>query len=121
MRPAFISSAALAAALLCVTPARAVEQYSTGITDQFLSWCTTDQGQPESVCSCAIRKAPIEIPAAAMASFLSASEGGGMASSAQGAAATSAQIIATCVTGSATSGATGGSSLLKSLGTSLGQ
>jgi hypothetical protein len=120
MRPALITFATLATALLSFTPAGAVEQYPTGVSDQFLSWCTTDQGQPESVSSCAIRKAPIEIPAAAMASFLSAAEGGGMTSTTQGVASTSVQIIATCVTGSASGGATC-SSLLKSLGTSLGQ
>lgn len=120
MRPALITFANLATALLSFTPAGAVEQYPTGMSDQFLSWCITDQGQPESVCSCAIRKAPIEIPAAAMASFLSDAEGGGMTSTTQGVASTSVQIIATFVTGSTSGGATGGS-LLKSLGTSLGQ
>ena len=113
-------SAILAAALLSGTPALALESYPTGVTEQFNSWCTGSQGQPQTVCSCAMTKAALEIPAAAMASFLSASAGSGMVATAQGVGTTTLQIIAACAAAGGNTGTTGGG-LMKSLGGTLGQ
>ncbi len=109
----------LAVALFASLPADALEGYPAEVTNQFVSWCTGTQNQPETVCSCAVNKAALEIPAAAMASFLSAAEGGAATSMSQGVGATTLQIVTTCVT-SASSGSSGGT-LLKSLGSTLGQ
>ena len=119
MRFSFVYAAA-AAVLLFGTPAKALESYPAGVTDQFLSWCTGAQNQPETVCSCAAKKAALEIPASAMASFLAAAEGGGMAATAKGVGATTVSIVTVCATSGGSTGSTGGS-MLKSLGTSLGQ
>jgi hypothetical protein len=118
MRIAF-SFAAFVAALLVSQQARALDSYPAEVSNQFAAWCTGSQNQPETVCTCAINKAALEIPAAAMASFLSAAEGGGVASVSSGVGATTLQIITTCVTGSS-SGSTGGT-MLKSLGGALSQ
>lgn len=100
-------------------PGMALESYPAEITDQFMSWCARDQNQPQTVCSCAVNKAALEIPASAMASFLAASEGGGMSSTMTGVGATAVSIVATCTTSAGDGSASG--SMLKSLGTSLGQ
>ncbi|NQU58538.1 MAG: hypothetical protein HQ513_15005 [Rhodospirillales bacterium] len=110
----------VAVALFASLPADAIEGYPAEVTNQFVSWCTGTQNQPETVCTCAINKATLEIPAAAMASFLSAAEGGAATSMSSGVGATTLQIIATCVTGGVSTGSSGGT-MLKSLGTTLGQ
>ncbi|MBC8269814.1 MAG: hypothetical protein H8E36_13785, partial [Rhodospirillaceae bacterium] len=90
MRIAF-SFAALVAFLLANPQAHALDAYPAELTNQFVAWCTGSQNQPETVCTCAVNKAALEIPAAAMASFLSATEGGGVASVSSGVGATSLQ------------------------------
>ncbi|MBL6932509.1 MAG: hypothetical protein ISR45_06125 [Rhodospirillales bacterium] len=107
--------AVLASIVLSGPPAQALESYPADVTDQFMSWCSRDQGQPQTICSCALGKAALEIPASAMASFLSAAEGGGMAATASGIGATTVSIFATCASAGGSSGTAGGS-LLKSLG-----
>mgnify|MGYP006995576878 FL=1 len=109
----------LAVALFASLPADALDGYPAEVTSQFVSWCTGTQNQPETICSCAVNKAAMEIPATAMASFLSAAEGGATASMSQGVGATTLQIVTTCMR-SASSGSSGGN-LLKSLGSTLGQ
>jgi len=112
--------AAAATVLLTALPARALESYPAELSTQFTSWCTQTQGQPQTVCSCALNKAALEIPASALASFLNASAGGGLAASAQGVGVTAVQIVTTCATSGGSTGATGGT-LMKSLGGALGQ
>lgn len=109
--------AVLVPTLLSSAQALALQAYPAELSSQFVSWCTQSQGQPQTVCSCAVNKAALEIPASAMASFLSAAEGGGMALMAQGVGATSVQIVTTCA---ASAGGTSGSAL-KSLGGVFGQ
>jgi hypothetical protein len=116
MRIAF-SFAALVVVLLTSLQARALDAYPAEVTNQFVAWCTGTQDQPETVCTCAVNKAALEIPAAAMASFLSAAEDGGVASVSSGVGATSLQIITVCVTSSSPTGGT----MLKSLGGALSQ
>lgn len=112
-------SAALATLLLTGSPAAALDSYPAETTDQFMSWCMRSQDQPQSVCSCAINKAVIEIPTSAMASFLASTEGGGMTSTMTGVGATALGIVASCAAAGGDTGTTGGS-MLNSLGTSLG-
>jgi len=112
--------AALVAALLTSLPVHALDGYPADVTNQFVSWCTGSQNQPETVCTCAINKASLEIPAAAMASFLSAAEGGAATSMSSGVGATTLQIVTTCVTGAVSTDSSGGT-MLKSLGSTLGQ
>jgi len=119
MRLSFLFAAG-AVVLLSAASAQALESYPAGVTDQFVSWCTGTQNQPETVCSCAVKKAALEIPASAMASFLAAAEGGGMAATAKGVGATTVSIVTVCATSGGSTGSTGGA-MLKSLGTSLGQ
>ena len=116
MRFAFVV-AAFVPALLSSASAQALQSYPAELSSQFVSWCTQAQGQPQTVCSCAVNKAALEIPAAAMASFLSAAEGGGVVSMTTGVGATSLQIVTTCAAGAGG----GASSALKSLGGAFGQ
>lgn len=103
-------------------PAKAIDAYAPALTEQFVGWCTGTQNQPQTVCSCAVSKAALEIPASAMASFLSAAEGGGMMATAQGVGATALQIITTCAAGGGGGGTTSsGASMLNSLGGALGK
>jgi hypothetical protein len=110
----------MAATVMFSAPLSALESYPAEIGNQFLSWCSRTQEQPQTVCSCALNKAALEIPASAMASFLSASEGTSMVFMSQGVGATTVQIVATCATAGGSTGSTGGT-MLKSLGSSLGQ
>lgn len=119
MRP-FSVFAILVVFVVSVSPSMALESYPPEIADQFTSWCLRDQSQPPSVCSCALNKAVLEIPTSAMASFLTAAEGGGMTSTMTGVGATAVSIVATCATSTGDSGTASGG-MLKSLGTSLGQ
>jgi len=105
---------------LTVMPENAAGSYSARLVDQFVSWCTTSQNQPQTVCSCAVNKAAIEISASSMASFLNASSGNGMAAMSQGVGATALQIVTTCAASSGNAGANTGS-LMKSLGGAFGQ
>ena len=116
----FAVCAAAATVLLTASPAFALESYPADLNNQFTSWCTETRGQPQTVCSCALNKAALEIPASALASFLNASAGGGLAASAQGVGVTAVQIVATCAGGGGNTGATGGT-LMKTLGGTLGQ
>ena len=119
MRISLISAATFAM-LFSAAPAQALESYPAELSNQFVSWCTTDQNQPQTVCSCALNKAALEIPTTAIASFLSAADGGGLAMTTQGVGATTLQIVTTCAASdSATGTATG--SVLESIGTSFGQ
>lgn len=99
MRFAFVI-AAFVPALLSSPSAQALQSYPAELSNQFVSWCTQAQGQPQTVCSCAVSKAAVQIPATAMASFLSAAEGGGMVNMTAGVGATSLQIVTTCAAGS---------------------
>jgi len=101
-------------------PAQGLENYPAEVSEQFMSWCSRTQDQPQSVCSCALNKAALEIPASALASFLNAAEGGGMSASTQGVGATALQIVGTCTLGQTGAGTSGGT-LMKSLGGALGQ
>ena len=112
--------ASAVATLLSSAPLQALEGYPSGVSDQFMSWCSRAQNQPPTVCSCAIDKATLEIPASAMASFLGSAEGGGVTSMSTSVGATAVSIIASCAAAGGGTGTTGGTSL-KSLGTSLGQ
>jgi|GEM_PF-2655136 len=101
-------------------PVQAVESYPAAISEQFMSWCTRSQDQPQTVCSCALNKAVVEIPVTAMSSFLVSAEGGGVAATTTGVGVTALQIVTTCAVAGGDTGSTGGS-MLKGLGSSLGQ
>lgn len=117
----FLALPAFAAVLaLGVPAAHAIEAYPAELAQQFVGWCTGAQGQPQTVCSCAVQKAALEIPASAMASFLGAAEGGGMAATATGVGATALQIVTTCA-GMGGGSSTGGAGMLNSLGGALGR
>ncbi len=109
-----ITLSAVITVLLSSAPVLALESYPADLSNQFVSWCTTTQGQPETVCSCAVSKAALEIPTVAMASFLSAPEGSATALAASGVGATALQIVTTCTLAGSTGTATG--STLQSLG-----
>lgn len=85
--------------------AQALEGYPADLTSKFVSWCSTSQNQPQTVCSCAVNQAAVQIPAASLASFLSAAEGNGMTAVSQGTGVTALQIVTSCAAGSG--GATG--------------
>jgi len=107
--------AALAVTFITSVPAQALESYPAQLTSQFVSWCTTAQNQPQTVCSCAVSQASAQIPAVSMASFLNAPEGAGMTSASQSVGVAALQIVTTCAAASASSG-TSGKSLMNSLG-----
>lgn len=110
-------AAAVFSATLSGGHAVAASSYPAGLSEQFTSWCAGTQNQEPSVCSCALNKAPLEIPASALTSFLNAAPGSAMASVGQGVGAAAVQIIGTCALGS---GSTGGN-VLNSLGGALGR
>ena len=47
--------------------AQAFEGYPADLTNQFVSWCSTSQNQSQTVCSCAVNQAAVQIPAASLA------------------------------------------------------
>lgn len=107
---------------MSAAPASAIEAYPAALAQQFVGWCTGAQNQPQTVCSCALNKAALEIPASAMASFLGAAQGGAMAATATGVGATALQIVTTCAAGGNAGGSTGTTgALMNSLGGALGR
>ena len=113
--PAFLSILALGLAMGLSGTASA-QTYGEATASKFTEWCTTTQGQPATVCSCALSKAAIEIPAATMSSFLAAPEGGAMATVGAGVGATALQIVATCAATASSPSTTSGGGLMNSLG-----
>ena len=111
---------AIISVLLSSAPVLALESYSTDLSNQFTSWCTATQGQPQTVCSCAVNKAALEIPASALASFLNAPEGSAMAITASGVGATALQIVTTCTLADG-AGTTGVNTLQSLGGSTFGQ
>ena len=86
--------------------AYAQSSYPAQLASDFTNWCTVQQGQPATVCSCAVENAATQIPAVAMASFLAAPEGAAAASVTSGVGATAAQVVTSCAAGvSPTAGA----------------
>lgn len=115
----FVFSGALVAVMFAV-PASAIEAYPAALAQQFVGWCTGERNQPQTVCSCAVSKAALEIPASAMASFLASAQGGAMAATATGVGATALQIVTTCAAGGS-GGSSGAGALMNSLGGALGR
>ena len=105
----------LAALVVSSVSAEAAQSYPAELTSQFVSWCTSTQNQPQTVCSCAVSQATVQIPAVGMASFLNAPEGTGMAATSTGVGAAALQILTVCAAGSVSSGSAG-KSLMNSLG-----
>ncbi|PHS76791.1 MAG: hypothetical protein COB59_10465 [Rhodospirillaceae bacterium] len=97
--------------------AHAVESYPVDLTNQFVSWCSTSQNQPQTVCSCAVNQAQVQIPAASLASFLNADEGNAMVAVSQGAGVTALQIVTSCA---ASSGGTTGAAVGAAVGAATG-
>lgn len=93
----FALAMVLGATFLAAERAEA-QTYSSDLSQKFTQWCTTSQNQPATVCSCAVSKAAIEIPATAMASFLAAPAGSGTAMVGGSVGATALQIVTTCAT-----------------------
>ena len=118
MKP-FLSfgAAAFFVALISFPLTAKAQSYGSDLTQGFTEWCSVTQGQPATVCSCAVSKAAIEIPATAMASFLAAPEGSATATVSAGVGATALQIVSTCaVTASSPARSGGAAGALKSLG-----
>ena len=107
----------LATSVAAILPvhAMALDSYPAELVSSFTGWCT-GEGYTAQICSCAVTKAPMEIPAAAMASYLAAAEGQGTATVSAGVGATAMQIV---TTGAATSSG-GSADTMKSLGGLLG-
>jgi len=93
-------SAAIVVTVLSGVEAQAIEGYSADLTNQFVSWCSTSQNQPQTVCSCAVNQASVQIPAAGLASFLNAPQGSGLAATSQGVGASALQIVTACAASS---------------------
>ena len=121
LRSVFLASALVGASFF---PGVGLAQtYGTDIAGDFVEWCSVSQGQSATVCSCAVSKAAIEIPATAMASFLAAPEGAGAATVGAGIGATALQIVATCAAAgaSAPQPSSGLDGALKSIGSGFGR
>jgi len=108
---------AIALFTLSAVPAQAFEGYPAQLTNQFVSWCSTSQNQPQTVCSCAVDQAAVQIPAASLVVFLNAAEGTGMAAVSKGAGVTALQIVTSCA---ASSGGTTGAAVGAGVGAAVG-
>lgn len=90
---------------LSLSPAAwAQTSYSSELVSTFTNWCTVTQGQPATVCSCALDKAVQQIPAAALASYLAAPTGAGGATATSSVGVSAVQIVTACASGSSAAG-----------------
>lgn len=95
-----------ASVLTFALSASAQSSYPAQLASDFTNWCTAKQGQPATVCSCAVQNAAAQVPAAAMASFLAAPQGAAAATVTSGVGATAVQVVTSCAAGvSPTAGA----------------
>jgi len=82
---------------LCMAfAANAHAVYSSSLAADFTDWCTAKQGQPATVCTCALDRAAQQIPATAMASFLAAPAGAATATVSSGVGLNAVQIVTAC-------------------------
>jgi len=85
---------------LCMAfAANAHAAYSSSLAADFTDWCTAKQGQPASVCTCALDSAMQQIPAASLAAYLAAPEGAATTSVSASVGASAVQIVTTCASG----------------------
>ncbi|MBL4748492.1 MAG: hypothetical protein JKY17_06945 [Magnetovibrio sp.] len=101
-------------------PAHALENYPARLTQKFVSWCSTAQHQPQTVCSCALHQAMVQIPAIGMSSFLSVAARNGVMAASHGVGATALKIVTTCAVSRGTTGADAGN-LMNSVGGPFGR
>lgn len=92
-----------AIAVMCLifgaTGAWAQTSYPSALAADFTNWCTTKQGQPATVCSCALDRAVQQIPAVTLASYLAAPAGTAAATVSSGVGLTAVQIVTACASG----------------------